>query len=134
MVYFNCTGNRLKSLVLPARTTSFEDCEQFDTIHVAADQDTYDLKTADPKLDGSKISNLTGAQRSGTGSILTDIQTGTDVTYTYDCGNGNTMHVTLRFLQTNRWTAELKISGWKYGDTPPQSFRAGTIRGSAVSL
>ncbi len=119
MVYFNCTGNRLKSLVLPASTTSFEDCEQFDTIHVAADQDTYDLKTADSKLDGSKISNLTGAQRSGTGSILTNIQTGTDVTYTYDCGNGNTMHVTLRFLQTNRWTAELKISGWKYGDTPP---------------
>lgn len=116
----NCTGNRLKSLVLPSTgMATLTDCEQFDTIHVAADQDTYDLKTADPKLDGSKISNLTGAQRSGTGSILTDIQTGTDVTYTYDCGNGNTMHVTLRFLQTNRWTAELKISGWKYGDTPP---------------
>ena len=117
---FNCTGNRLKSLVLPSTgMATLTDCEQFDTIHVAADQDTYDLKTADPKLDGSKISNLTGAQRSGTGSILTDIQTGTDVTYTYDCGNGNTMHVTLRFLQTNRWIAELKISGWKYGDTPP---------------
>ena len=116
----NCTGNRLKSLVLPSTgMATLTDCEQFDTIHVAADQDTYDLKTADPKLDGSKISNLTGAQRSGTGSILTNIQTGTDVTYTYDCGNGNTMHVTLRFLQTNRWIAELKISGWKYGDTPP---------------
>lgn len=119
MSNLNCTGNRLKSLSLPICTTSFADCEQYDTIILAENENTCDLGTADPKLNPSMISELTGAQIAADSKTLTDIRPGRDVTYTYNCENAKTMKVTLHFIWTNRWTTELTtIPGWKYGDTP----------------
>ncbi len=115
----DCTGNRLKSLIIPDSVTTFEACEQYDKITMAENQSSYDLGSADPKLDPSKISDLTNAQLSADGMILTDIQSGKDVTYTYDCGNHQSMKVTLHFIRANRWITELTaFPGWKYGDTP----------------
>ena len=114
-----CTGNRLKSLIIQGEVTTFEDCEQYDTITLAENQSSYDLGSADPKLDPSKISDLTNAQLSVDGMILTNISFGEDVTYTYDCGNNKSMKVTLHFIWTNQWITKLTaISGWKYGDAP----------------
>ena len=114
-----CTGNRLKSLIIPDKVTTFEDCEQYDTITLAENQSSYDLGSADPKLDPSKISDLTNAQLSVDGMILTNIPFGEDVTYTYDCGNNRSMKVTLHFIWTNQWITKLTaIPGWKYGDVP----------------
>ena len=114
-----CTGNRLKSLIIQGEVTTFEDCEQYDTITLAENQSSYDLGSADPKLDPSKISDLTNAQLSVDGMILTNIPFGEDVTYTYDCGNNRSMKVTLHFIWTNQWITKLTaISGWKYGDAP----------------
>ncbi|MEY8377109.1 leucine-rich repeat domain-containing protein [Lachnospiraceae bacterium 56-18] len=114
-----CTGNRLKSLIIPDKVTTFEACEQYDTITLAENQSSYDLGSTDPKLDPSKISDLTNAQLSVGGMILTNIPFGEDVTYTYDCGNNNSMKVTLHFIWTNQWITKLTaIPGWKYGDAP----------------
>ena len=64
MSNFSCTGNRLKSLIIPDKVTTFTGCEQNDTIILAGNQSSYDLGSADPKLDPSKISDLTNAHPS----------------------------------------------------------------------
>ncbi len=116
---FNCTGNHLKSLIVPDSVKTFSDCEQYNTIPMAENQNTYDLGAADPKLDPSKISDLTNAQFSADSRILTNIPFDEDVTYTYDCGNSKSMKVTLHFIWTNQWITELTtLPGWKYGDAP----------------
>lgn len=46
MSNFSCTGNRLKSLIIPDKVTTFTDCEQYDTIILAGNQSSYDLGSA----------------------------------------------------------------------------------------
>ena len=54
---------------------------------------SFDLKQWAPNISADSISNLKGAKINGT--ILTDMTPGVNITYTYDCGAGFTMEVTI---------------------------------------
>ncbi|MCI8834874.1 MAG: hypothetical protein HFH24_05790 [Ruminococcus sp.] len=130
-----CTKNQLLSLQLPMSCNLKTPCEQHVVATTGEGQREWDLSESDPNVDRSKISNLQGASFSGSsGTVFTDFQPGTDVTYTYDCENSLTMQVTVHFKETNRWITELTgMSGWRYGDAPV-SPRAESLYGEVQYL
>ncbi|MCI8291968.1 MAG: hypothetical protein HFH53_00325 [Hespellia sp.] len=117
---FSCTNNHLLSLQLPASSNLNLPCEQQITVMLEDGKTECDLSELDPSVDRNKISNLQGASFTDSSSkILTNFQSGQEVTYTYDCGNSLSMNVTLYFKCSNRWITELTaMSGWCYGDAP----------------
>ena len=84
-------------------------------IWLTADENgEFDLTTLSPSFDSRKVSNLQGAL-SVDGKILKGLTTA-PVTYTYSCGSGKTMDVTLKIKATNSWTSNLSIADWIYGE------------------
>lgn len=80
-------------------------------------ENTYDLATLDLAPDTACISDLTGAQLSG--SVLTGLQDGSVVTYRYTQG-GAAFTATLQFHSGNTWLEPLTIEDWTYGETARQ--------------
>ena len=89
----NCYANQLTSLDISNTTNlSFKGYSQKRSIGIGNDG-TFELSTLSSNIDTSKISSLKNATLNGT--VLSDLKTGTSVTYNYDCGNGKTIDVTL---------------------------------------
>lgn len=78
---------------------------------------TYDLAALDLAPDAACISDLTGAELSG--SVLTGLQDGSVVTYRYTQG-GASFTATLQFHSGNTWLEPLTIGDWTYGETARQ--------------
>lgn len=98
---------------------------------VAVDEDyDFDLASIAPGLDSARISNLKGAA-SLDGSVLRSLTVTEPVEFTYDCGSGQTMDVSLNVYAANQWIRELSMEGWKYGETAKQPTAAARF-GTAV--
>ena len=83
-----CDKNRLISLNLVESITlsSFSTGNQ-KVYTIQATDGQYDLAQLAPSIDASRIINLKGASRSGT--VLSGLQAGTQVTYTYQTGSAD---------------------------------------------
>lgn len=68
------------------------------------------------EIDGARISDLKGAA-SLDGSALRTLTVTEPVEFTYNCGSGQTMVVSLNVYAANQWGRELSMEGWKYGET-----------------
>ncbi|HIW83634.1 MAG TPA: hypothetical protein H9873_04855 [Candidatus Dorea gallistercoris] len=68
------------------------------------------------EIDGARISDLKGAA-SLDGSTLRTLTVTEPVEFTYNCGSGQTMVVSLNVYAANQWGRELSMEGWKYGET-----------------
>ena len=88
-----CYNNNLTALDLSQNTalTTLE-CDN-NTYSIALTGGTFDLSTLPEGFDLSKASNWTNATVDGNTLTVTDLKT--DVTYTYDLGNGKTVTFTL---------------------------------------
>ncbi len=82
-----CNNNRLVSLNLVEYITlgSFSVGNQ-EVYTIQATNGQYDLAQLAPSIDASRITNLRGASRSGT--VLSGLQSGTQVSYKYRTGSG----------------------------------------------
>ncbi len=67
------------------------------THQIEAADNTINLKENDPNIDLSKISNLTNATIDSEGTLRLTDQNVKEAKYTYDCGNGFLMNVTICF-------------------------------------
>ena len=85
---------------------------------ITVENGIYDLTQLAAEINGDKITVTSGADQNGT--ILNNLTADTVVTYTYDCGSGQTLTVTLNVAQqeqlANSWTTPLSITGWTYGE------------------
>ncbi len=85
-------------------------------------EETFDLKTLVPDIDGTKISNVAGNKDASTvsinGTVLSGYQVYETISYQYDCGNGmyitGKVYISSLAKATNSWTKPLTIEGWTY--------------------
>ena len=82
-------------------------------VQIAEEETSYDLTRLGVPVDAACISEVTGAQLSGT--VLTGIADGSTVTYRYTDG-GASFTATLRFHVSNGWLEPLTMEDWTYGD------------------
>ncbi len=85
---------------------------------ITVENGIYDLTQLAAEINGDKITVTSGADQNGT--ILNNLTADTVVTYTYDCGSGQTLTVTLNVAQqeqlANSWITPLSITDWTYGE------------------
>ena len=125
-----CENNRLTSLDLSNnQNVSFLSGTQ--SVHLSQiPANSYDLFQRDSNIDGTKITNPTGAIFDGT--VMSGYRRGVPITYTYDCGNGYTMNVTLNFeLSAGTFNIFYKdgqddFNGWKTDYIAPSTYEEGT--------
>ena len=93
--------------------------------------DGYDLALRDNRLDGNRISNMTGAVHNGT--VLSGYTLNTPITYDYDSGHVNhyTLDVTLNFRASVNFNitymdATAIFSNWAPSYVPPANYQEGT--------
>ena len=82
------------------------------TVQLAEGQTTYDLNDLGVPLALDCISDVTGAQL--TGSVLSGLQDGSVVTYRYTDGTAD-FTATLQFSVSNGWEEPLTLEDWTYG-------------------
>lgn len=82
------------------------------TVQLAAGQTTYDLTELGVPVSAECISEVTGAQL--TGSVLSGLQDGSVVTYRYTDGTAD-FTATLQFEVTNGWVEPLTLEDWTFG-------------------
>ena len=89
-----CDNNQLTSLDLTSCTglKSFSLYNQ--KYYIEGNTGSYPLSSLPAGFDSARASNWSGAEYDSDTNVLYNFRTGT-VTYTYDCGNGRTMDVTL---------------------------------------
>lgn len=82
-------------------------------VQIAAEETSYDLARLGVPIDAACISDVTGAQLSGT--VLTGISDGATVTYRYTDGAAS-FTATLLFHVSNAWLEPLTMEDWTYGE------------------
>lgn len=82
-------------------------------IQIGAEETSYDLTRLGLPLDPAHISDVTGAELSGT--VLTGLSDGSVVTYRYTDGSAM-VEATLRFQVSNAWLEPLTMEDWTYGE------------------
>lgn len=82
-------------------------------VQIAAEDTSYDLARLGVPIDAACISDVTGAQLSG--SVLTGISDGAAVTYRYTDGAAS-FTATLLFHVSNAWLEPLTMDDWTYGE------------------
>lgn len=82
------------------------------TVQLAAGQTTYDLTELGVPVSVDCISDVTGAQL--TGSVLSGLQDGSVVTYRYTDGTAD-FTATLQFEVSNGWVEPLTLEDWTFG-------------------
>lgn len=82
-------------------------------VQIAAEETSCDLARLGVPIDAACISDVTGAQLSGT--VLTGISDGSVVTYRYT-DNGVSFTATLSFHVSNAWLEPLTMEDWTYGE------------------
>ena len=82
-------------------------------VQIAAEETSYDLARLGVPIDAACISDVTGAQLSGT--VLTGISDGATVTYRYTDGAAS-FTATLLFRVSNAWLEPLTMDDWTYGE------------------
>ena len=97
LIQFACNNNQLTSLDVSKNMllSTFFAGNQSVTIDIEEGKDSIDLKTLNSKIDTSKMSSLRNATLNG--NILSNLKYGEPVTYNYDCGNGQTLGISLTF-------------------------------------
>jgi len=85
---------------------------------IVSSDGTYDLRNLSSSILADKLSNVQGATIDGT--VLSDLTTGTDVTYDYDIQNGQVLNVVLNVIakEANAWVVEPTIEDWEEEKTP----------------
>ena len=92
----NCSNNQLTSLDLSKNYKSIDYTCDNNIYQIALDENrTFDLSTLPGSFDVSKASSWNGGSVSG--NTLTVDNDKDIVTYTYDCGKGNTAYFTLQY-------------------------------------
>lgn len=86
-------------------------------VELTVGETTFDLATLDVPLDLSCISDVTGAQLSG--SVLTGLQDGSTVSYRYTKGRVS-FTASLLFHVGNTWLEPLFLEDWTYGEEAHQ--------------
>ena len=101
-----CSGNRLTSLDVSGNTVLWAVVLSANSYAITALNNTFDLSTLPGSFDAGNASNWSGATvENGRLTIADGI---TEVTYTYDCGKGNTETFTLNVTHTTHahvWSA-----------------------------
>ena len=82
-------------------------------IQIGAEETSYDLTRLGLPLDPAHISDVTGAELSGT--VLAGLSDGSVVTYRYTDGSAM-VEATLRFQVSNAWLEPLTMEDWTYGE------------------
>ena len=82
-------------------------------VQIAAEETSFDLARLGVPIDAACISDVTGAQLSGT--VLTGISDGAAVTYRYTDGAAS-FTATLLFRVSNAWLEPLTMDDWTYGE------------------
>lgn len=82
-------------------------------VQIAAEDTSFDLARLGVPIDAACISDVTGAQLSGT--VLTGISDGATVTYRYTDGAAS-FTATLLFRVSNAWLEPLTMEDWTYGE------------------
>lgn len=82
-------------------------------VQIAAEETSFDLARLGVPIDAACISDVTGAQLSGT--VLTGISDGATVTYRYTDGAAS-FTATLLFHVSNAWLEPLTMEDWTYGE------------------
>lgn len=88
-------------------------------VELAVGETTFDLTALDVPLDLSCISDVTGAQLSG--SVLSGLQDGSTVSYRYT-KNGVSFTAWLQFHVGNTWLEPLFLEDWTYGEEAHQPY------------
>lgn len=99
-------------------TVSLADQRPVD-VELTEGETTFDLTTLDIPLDISCISDVTGAQLSG--SVLSGLQDGSTVSYLYT-KDGISFTARLQFHVGNTWLAPLFLEDWTYGEEAHQPY------------
>ena len=95
----NCSNNQLTSLDLSKNFKGIDYTCDNNIYQIALDENrTFDLSTLPGSFDVSKASSWNGGSVSG--NTLTVDNDKDIVTYTYDCGKGNTAYFTLKCVET----------------------------------
>ena len=95
----NCSNNQLTSLDLSKNFKSIDYTCDNNIYQITLDENrTFDLSTLPGSFDVSKASSWNGGSVSG--NTLTVDNDKDIVTYTYDCGKGNTAYFTLKCVET----------------------------------
>lgn len=82
-------------------------------VQIAAEETSFNLARLGVPIDAACISDVTGAQMSGT--VLTGISDGATVTYRYTDGAAS-FTATLLFRVSNAWLEPLTMDDWTYGE------------------
>lgn len=99
-------------------------------VQIAAEETSFDLARLGVPIDAACISDVTGAQLSGT--VLTGISDGATVTYRYTDGAAS-FTATLLFRVSNAWLEPLTMEDWTYGE-PAHAPHAGAQYGQPTYL
>lgn len=97
-------------------------------VQIAEGESTFDLTRLSVPIDPACISDVTGAQL--TGSVLSGIQDNSMVTYRYTDGTAS-FTATLQFHVSNAWLEPLTLEDWTYG-TPHHDPHANAQYGQPV--
>ena len=129
--FLDCSNNRLTCLNLPSMPNlkEFKADGNIYGIKINKTDRTFDLERFPGKFLVEKSSEWNGGSvKSGT-SILTVDKGVSQVTYTYDCGNGRSMKVTLNITETDKPGTVTPPSG---GDTPGGTTPGGSTPGGST--
>ena len=122
-----CYNNQLTSLALSNHPNMVEfNGEQWVNL-LQIPRDSYDLLQYDPNIDGAKITNVTGATFNGT--VMSGYTQRMPITYDYDCGNGQFMHVNILPVVTSNIIykdGSNDFNGWKTDYIAPSTYEEGT--------
>ena len=124
--FLDCSNNRLTCLNLPSMPNlkEFKADGNIYGITINKTDRTFDLERLPGKFLVEKSSEWNGGTVSGT-TLIVDKDVAA-VTYTYDCGNGRSMKVTLNITETDKPGTVTPPSG---GDTPGGSTPGGSTGG-----
>lgn len=86
-------------------------------IALADGEDSFDLAELDPRFEEGTVRDLAGGA-SLDGTVLTGLEPGQRITYTYT-GGGLTAHCVLDVRRANAWTEEPDMESWADGDEAP---------------
>ena len=132
--FLDCSNNRLTCLNLPSMPNlkEFKADGNIYGITINKTDRTFDLERLPGKFLVEKSSEWDGGTVRGT-TLIVDKDVAA-VTYTYDCGNGRSMKVTLNITETDKPGTVTPPSGGDTpgGDTPGGSTPGGTTPGGST--
>ena len=133
--FLDCSNNRLTCLNLPSMPNlkEFKADGNIYGITINKTDRTFDLERLPGKFLVEKSSEWNGGTVSGT-TLIVDKDVAA-VTYTYDCGNGRSMKVTLNITETDKpGTVTPPSGGDNPGGTTPGGSTGGGDGGGAVVI